>query len=393
MLKLHSEKCNGCGKCLQSCPFGFIQMESDLPVFDEACVLCGICEKECPIGAIEIQQQTKADTNNNNYNGFWVIGEINHDGNLRKVTLELLSEAMKLAADTNKTVTAVILGESLPQSWKKAIAQTGCSHIIQLECRSDGYNFDIYTDAIVQAVNIKKPEVVLFPATVNGRDLAPRVACRLKTGLTADCTALEMNEDGNLVQIRPTYGGSIMASIVSPDHRPQMASVRPNVFEVISKEIPSNIQVEKIPVQPQKHTARVNWIDSTKKETLFMDASEARVIVAGGYGMGSRENFKLIHQLCSYMNAAPGATRKAVDEGWAPLEIQIGQTGHTVAPDIYIACGISGALQHTLGMRKAKKIIAINDDPAAPIFSMCDTAILGDAPQILAELINKIETS
>jgi electron transfer flavoprotein alpha subunit len=196
---------------------------------------------------------------------------------------------------------------------------------------------------------------------------------------------LDLDEDGNLIQIRPTYGGSIMASIITPNNRPQIASIRPNVMEVILSE-QRNIDVEKIVVSLLYEKQRTRWIEIIEKKDSYHDISEANVVIVGGYGMESKENFKLIYKIASLINASPGATRKSVDEGWALEEIQVGQTGKTIAPDIYIACGVSGALQHTIGMKRSKKIIAINQDPAAPIFSMCDVAILGNAPEILKEV-------
>jgi electron transfer flavoprotein alpha subunit len=217
------------------------------------------------------------------------------------------------------------------------------------------------------------------------------VACRLQNGLTADCTRLEIDENGNLVQIRPTYGGNIMASIIAPYHRPQMASVRPNVMQIIEAKRNSELRCTQMDIRPDENADRVALLSRIEKELNFKDVCESEVIVAGGYGLGSKENFKWIHKLSSKLNAAAGATRKVVDEGWAPLEIQIGQTGKTVAPDLYIACGISGALQHSIGIKNAKKVIAINNDPAAPIFSMCDIAVLGDAVSVLKALYERIK--
>ena len=385
MIRVNREKCTGCGECKEICSFGAINIEGNIPVFEDNCVFCGICSKKCPEQAIEISEKTKEITLNDDYKGIWVIGEIDRNRNLSKVTLELLSEARKLAASKKENVEAVIIGKTIPEKIIKIISRTACNKILQLDCDGSRYNADLFTEALFQAAKERKPEIILFPATVNGRDLAPRVACRLKTGLTADCTGLDLDEDGNLIQIRPTYGGSIMASIVTPNNRPQIASIRPNVMQVILAE-QRKIDVEKMVVNSSIETHRTEWIEIINKKVIYPDISEANVVIVGGYGMESKENFKLIYKIASLINASPGATRKSVDEGWALEEIQVGQTGKTVAPDIYIACGVSGALQHTIGMKRSKKIIAINQDPAAPIFSMCDVAILGNASDILQEM-------
>jgi electron transfer flavoprotein alpha subunit len=338
-----------------------------------------------------MQESVRSRKDISGYSGFWVIGE-SEGKKLRKVTLELLSEAKKLADKRNQKVTAVLVVEELLDEWRQSIAQTGCDEILQIRLgKAKGYSTDLHTQAVVEAVRKRKPETVLFAATENGRDLAPRVACRLQNGLTADCTRLEIDENGNLVQIRPTYGGNIMASIIAPYHRPQMASVRPNVMQIIEAKRNSELRCTQMDIRPDENADRVALLSRIEKELNFKDVCESEVIVAGGYGLGSKENFKWIHKLSSKLNAAAGATRKVVDEGWAPLEIQIGQTGKTVAPDLYIACGISGALQHSIGIKNAKKVIAINNDPAAPIFSMCDIAVLGDAVSVLKALYERIK--
>ena len=236
-----------------------------------------------------------------------------------------------------------------------------------------------------------KPAGILFPATENGRDLAPRVSCRLQVGLTADCTALDIDTERNLVQIRPTYGGNIMASIISPDHRPQLASVRPNVLLVNQVKKPTDTKFIYVDMDMDAQKSKVQFIKAVEKENVFRDVGEAEIVIAGGYGIGSAENFRILQKLAVKMDAAVGATRKAVDEGWAPFDVQVGQTGKTVAPDLYIACGISGALQHTIGIKNAGHIISINADPAAPIFPMSDVAIMGDALQVLSSLCERME--
>lgn len=322
------------------------------------------------------------------YKGFWVVGLEAEGERLNKVTLELLSEARKLADKKKERVTLLIKGTEACGDWKEEASKVGCDKILLIESRTSGYDAKIYTDALEYAVRQLRPEVVLFPATVNGRDLAPRVSGRLRTGLTADCTGLSLDENGNLLQVRPTYGGSVMASILTPGHRPQMASVRPNVMEISWVSEKREPEVERLEGFSSGPEENLKFVESREKNNVFAELTEANIVIAGGYGLKNKENFRKLFRLCDKLNAAAGATRKAVDEGWAPAEIQVGQTGTTVAPDLYIAFGVSGALQHSLGMKNAKKVIAVNHDPAAPIFDICDVAVLGDAGEILEECCN-----
>ncbi|HIV26227.1 MAG TPA: electron transfer flavoprotein subunit alpha [Candidatus Scatomonas pullistercoris] len=390
MIRFDKEKCISCGKCEKACPFGSIQMTEHYPVLDASCKECGQCVKACPAGALNVEKK-ESTIDKTKYQGFWVVGVEREESQLKKVTLELLSEARRLADRKNSTVTLIVFGDFIPSAWKEAAERTGCDKIILLAGGKNTADMDFRVGAVVQAVRAEKPEVVLFPATADGRDLAPKAACRLQTGLTADCTGLDINEEGNLVQIRPTYGGSIMASILTPEHRPQMATIRPNVMKIKWKEEVKPAETELFQVKPENSFGRVIIEVIQEMESAFGNLEEAAIVIAGGYGLKNGENFRKMYKLCEKLHASAGATRKAVDEGWAPAEIQIGQTGKTVAPDLYIAFGISGALQHTLGMSRAKRVIAVNNDPGAPIFGICDTAILGDAGEVLSAMLEQIE--
>jgi electron transfer flavoprotein alpha subunit len=394
MLKVVKEKCTGCGECVSSCPFGCIKMKGEYPIIDDyCCVGCNVCIKKCPFDAIEVVETIHATKNFHKYKGFWVIIELNENSELRKVSLELLSEARRLADLKSQSVTALLSCNQISSKLKDQIIKTGCNRILKIRSSSSHvYNSELYSELISNAIIKYKPEVVLFPGTIMGRDIAPRISAKLRIGLTADCTDLDIDSDGNLMQIRPTYGGSIMATIIAPNHRPQMATVRPNIMKIVDKEISNDFKIEEAEINISKEVVgRVDFVRKLLKEISFKDISESEVIIAGGYGLGSKENFNWIYKVASKINVAAGASRKAVDEGWAPLEIQIGQTGKVVAPDLYIACGISGALQHTIGIKNAKKVIAINTDPAASIFSMSDIAILSDATVFLKTLYDMVD--
>jgi electron transfer flavoprotein alpha subunit len=387
MIRVDLEKCNGCGLCCKHCLFGAAVMEQGRPFITDSCVFCGTCKEICPHKAITIDAVSSHSENFEDHTGVWVVMQM--DQRLRtpkKVSYELLSEARRLADRLNQKVSAVCFCSMVAEETIKILEEIGCDELFLFENEIfDHYSTEIFTGVLAGLISRHKPSVVLFPATENGRDLAPRIAGRLRIGLTADCTALDLDKENHLIQIRPTYGGNIMASIITPYHRPQMATIRPNVFKIEPSLSKFKLTIKRLQIKVYPRGMRVKLISTKPKITVFKDVAEAEIVIAGGYGIG-KEDFKLIHELAVKTGAAVGATRKVVDEGWAPFDIQIGQTGKTIAPDLYIACGISGALQHSIGVKNAKKIIAVNIDPVAPIFSMSDVSILGDAKQILKEL-------
>lgn len=388
-MRVMAEKCIGCGLCVQLCPFGAVHIENEVAVIGEDCKACGACLNECPSEALKSEVVDNGACDVAKYSGYWVIGlETQQDPNLAKVTLELLSTARKLARKKHAPIVLVVFVPQLPERWLKDAASVGCDEILCLNGCSNGI-MGLWTQALADASRHYMPEVMLFPAVADGRDLAPKVACRLQTGLTADCTALDMDEDGNLLQIRPTYGGNIIATIRTLNRRPQMASVRPNVMDLVFVEktrlpVVTYIAVKTVEV-PIKHIATI------RKNDAFQNLEEAEIILAGGYGLGSRENFQKLMLLASRMNAAVAVSRKVVDAEWANVELQVGQTGKTVRPKLYITFGISGALQHVLGMKHSGRIIAINNDPAAPMMKICDVPILGDAARIIEEMLALLE--
>ena len=328
-------------------------------------------------------------------NGILIYAEITRDKQVAPVALELANKATELSEKlNNQPITALIIGER--RDYSEIIAKLSQAGVDKVIISSDDvlkeYSTQFYTEVAVNIINQIKPAIMLIGATIQGRDLAPRISSRLSTGLTADCTGLDINEKGQLASTRPTFGGNLMATILCKTY-PQMATVRPNVFELPKSPRQKDTQVEYNWVDVHNLDKKVELIDfQENKYVCELKLTEAEVIVSGGKGMKSEEGFRMLEELATLLNASVGASRAAVDAGWADHSIQVGQTGKTVTPKLYIACGISGAIQHTIGMGSSDKIIAINKDPKAPIFSIADYGIVGDVFEIVPELISMIKS-
>lgn len=320
------------------------------------------------------------------YNGVWVFAE-QREGELQKVSLELLGEGRKIANKLGVKLTALLLGKDI-KGLANTLGENGADEVIVCDnALLEHYTTDGYTKVICDLANERKPGILFIGATFIGRDLGPRVAARLSTGLTADCTQLDVVvENGDLLATRPAFGGNLMATIACPDHRPQMATVRPGVFAKV-EEKNSNFEIEEVEVKLTEADIRTKVVEIVKETKEVVDISEADFIVAGGRGMGSKENFDKLYELAEVLEGSVAASRGAIDKGWIERDYQVGQTGKTVRPNIYIACGISGAIQHAAGMQDSDMIIAINKDETAPIMKIADYAIVGDVNKVLPELI------
>ncbi|MDI6729847.1 MAG: electron transfer flavoprotein subunit alpha/FixB family protein [Thermodesulfovibrionales bacterium] len=323
------------------------------------------------------------------YKGVWVFAE-QRDGMVASVAYELLGAGRRLADKLKAELSAVLFGSTEDQA--KELIRWGADKVYH--CKDsifEKFNDEPYSQLLTNLVKTHKPEIVLAGATPIGRSFIPRVAARVRTGLTADCTALEIDGDsGNLLQIRPAFGGNIMATILCPNHRPQMATVRPRVMK--RGEYNADRNGEIIPVSADNITSRTKVLETIKEVSECMvNLQEADVIVAGGRGLGKPDGFKMLEELAEVLNGAVGASRAAVDEGWIPYSHQVGQTGKTVCPKIYIACGISGAVQHLVGMQSSDIIIAINKNPEAPIFNVATYGIVGDVYEVVPLLIKKFK--
>lgn len=322
----------------------------------------------------------------------WVLIETNEDGTSKNVGLELLSAGRKLADKQGGKLVGIVIGNNVDSAVKFA-ASYGADKIIVVEGEEYAhYTTDAYAKALCTLIEKYGPTSILIGATNNGRDLAPRVACRLSTGLTADCTSLAIDEEsGNVAWTRPAFGGNLMATILCPDNRPQIGTVRPGVFKKAEPDNNRNVEIirEDIHVSPSEiRTELLEVIKEAANEIVDLEGAE--IIVAGGRGVGGPEGFKPIRELAEVLGATVGASRAAVDAGWISHAHQVGQTGKTVGPKIYIACGISGAIQHLAGMSSSKTIIAINKDETAPIFNIADYAVVGDLFEIVPLLTAEI---
>ena len=324
------------------------------------------------------------------YKGVWVFAE-QREGQLQKVSLELLGEGRRVADKLGVKLTALLLGHNV-EGLAKTLGEHGADEVLVADDKNlEHYTTDAYTKVICDLANERKPGILFIGATFIGRDLGPRVAARLSTGLTADCTVLDVDvEKADLLATRPAFGGNLMATIACPDHRPQMATVRPGVFSKLSDE-DRNFTVEEVEVKIADSDIRTKIVEIVKEAKDIVDISEANFIVSGGRGVGSKENFAILEELAEALGGTVAGSRAAVENGWIERDYQVGQTGKTVRPTIYIACGISGAIQHVAGMQDSDLIIAINKDASAPIMQTADYAIVGDLLKVVPEMTAQVK--
>ena len=324
------------------------------------------------------------------YKNVWIFAE-QREGKIAPVVIELLGEGRKLAKEVDAELCAILLGKDVDGLAKELITFGADKVYVADDALLEKYTTDAYTKVIKDAIDEIKPEIMLFGATHIGRDLAPRIASRVGTGLTADCTKLEIDpEDKKIKQTRPAFGGNIMATIICPNHRPQMSTVRPGVMDKAEKDETRTGEVIALDYKITQDDIRTTVLETVKTKKDLVSLTDANVIVSGGLGLGGPEGFEMLKKLADKLGGVVGSSRAAVDAGWIDHSHQVGQTGTPVKPNLYIACGISGAIQHLAGMSDSKYIVAINKDAKAPIFSICDYGIVGDLYEIIPEMIESL---
>ncbi|MCM8787743.1 MAG: electron transfer flavoprotein subunit alpha [Candidatus Omnitrophica bacterium] len=391
-IKVIVDKCVGCQLCVKACPSLAIKIINKKAVIDlEKCNLCGACKSVCKFDAIVIFKPQILKEDLSSYKDIWVFIEKEHD-KIASVSFELLGKAKELAKDLHCKVVGIFLGYNIKDKCNQLIHKGADKVIVVDKKELENFISENYANIITYLIKKYKPEIFLAGATTCGRSLVSRIAVSIHTGLTADCTGLDIDKQNRLlIQTRPAFGGNIMAQIITPSHRPQMATVRHKVMIEPQIDKTKTGQILEEIVDGKLFDDRIRFIEFIKEETEKVSLSEAEIIVSGGRGLSDGKNFSIIKELASALGAAVGASRAAVDSGWISYSHQVGQTGRTVAPKIYIACGISGQIQHLVGMQSSKIIVAINKDPDAPIFKVANYGIVGDLFKIVPLLTKKIK--
>ncbi|MBC8450577.1 4Fe-4S binding protein [bacterium] len=366
-------------------------MRDGIAVIKDNCTLCGACVEPCKFDAIILRQDKREATELGDYRGVWVVAE-QRAGVLHSVSFELLGKGRELADELSVELSALLLGSGVLDLAPELIAHGADRVYVVDEPELEHFLDEPYSNVVAGLLEKHNPEIVLTGATSMGRSLIPRVAVQVKTGLTADCTALAIDDKERLLlQTRPAFGGNIMATIICPDFRPQMATVRHKVMSALDADPSRKGEIVREKMDAALMRSDVEYVKFVEDLTQTINIADADIIVSGGRGLGGPENFHLIEELAEVMGGAVGASRAAVDSEWIPYSHQVGQTGKTVQPKLYVACGISGAVQHLAGMQSSKVIVAINKDPDAAIFQVATYGIVGDLFDVLPALTKSLK--
>lgn len=390
-LEVVLNKCVGCGLCIKACPYDALEIVETLAVVKENCTLCGACIDSCPYDALVMHKVEESVETIKDVKGVMVVAE-QKKGEIQSVSYELLGIGRTLADDTGGELSAVLIGGNVAPHAQRLIAYGADKVFLAQSARLENFNDEAYSKIAGRIIREQRPEIVIAGATTIGRSLIPRIAVKIRTGLTADCTGLAIQEGtGNLLQTRPAFGGNIMATILCEKHRPQMATVRHKVMKALTPDEGRTGEIIEVIVSDEEARSRAVVLESIEEAAETISIAEADIIISGGRGMRGPDNFSILSNLAKVLGAAVGASRSAVDAGWVPYSYQVGQTGKTVQPKLYIACGISGAIQHLVGMQSSDTIVAVNKDPEAPIFKVATYGLVGDLFEIVPLLTKEIE--
>ncbi len=395
MIEIDLELCTSCGRCVKVCPVDAIEIEDEKAVLTGDCISCGVCVSACPEDAIEPVIQTGEVENLSKYDGVWVFAE-QDSGELKPTGPQLLGKGRELADKLGEELCAVLIGNDIKEL-SEELGAYGAEKVYVIDGKVfENYSTEAYTTAITSLISKYKPNILLYGATHLGRDLAPSVAGRMGLGLTADCTDLSIEEvEGRkvLLQTRPAFGGNVMADIVCPNSRPQMATVRPHVMSPIEPDEDHKFEVVEENIEVKGEAISTEVIEIMKPEAKGeIPIEEADVVVCGGRGVGtSEEDFELLRKLADLLDGTVGCSRPIVEEDVMPKSRQVGQSGKTISPKLYIVCGVSGAIQHKVGIKDSDYIIAVNKDSEAAIFDVADFGIVGDINEVLPLMIEKLE--
>ena len=391
-LEIHQEKITDKEALISICPFGALEEKDGKVTINAACKMCRLCVKKGPAGAVEyVEDEAKPAIDKSRWKGIAVY--VDHvDGEIHPVTYELIGKARELAAVIHHPVYAVFMGSNIADKCEELLHYGIDKVFVYDDPQLDRFKIEPYTAVFEDFINKNKPTAILVGATTVGRQLAPRVAARMRTGLTADCTVLEMDENTDLGQIRPAFGGNIMAHIMTPNNRPQMATVRYKVMNAPERQAEASGEVEMCEIAPEKLAARVDVLGIVKKEQeKTIEASD--VLVVAGRGVKKEEDLHMIEELAALLGGQMACTRPMVESGWVDAKKQIGLRGRTVRPKLIITCGVSGAIQFVAGMNHAECIVAINKDEKAPIFKTAHYCLHGDLYEVIPRLIEKIKAA
>lgn len=391
-LEIHQEKITDKAALIRICPFGALEEQDGKIAINAACKMCRLCVKKGPAGAVEyVEDEAKPSIDKSLWKGVAVY--VDHvDGEIHPVTYELLGKAKELAAVIHHPVYAVFMGSGIADKCEELLHYGIDKVFVYDDPQLDRFKIEAYTAVFEDFILKNKPTAILVGATTVGRQLAPRVAARMRTGLTADCTVLEMDENTDLGQIRPAFGGNIMAHIMTPNHRPQMATVRYKVMNAPERQAEVSGTIERCTIAPEKLAARVDVLGIVKKaQEKTIEASD--VLVVAGRGVKKEEDLQMIEELATLLGGQMACTRPMVESGWMDAKRQIGLSGRTVRPKLIITCGVSGAIQFVAGMNHADCIVAINKDEKAPIFKTAHYCLHGDLYEVIPGLIEKIKAA